>query len=146
MDAQSRITEMVKERNDLYAKAAGETDAKKQAELWLKAGDIEKELMSERERVAKEQERLDEEKARREQELADKRAKEDEAANKKPQMEAVSSTLAKIGGGGIAFLSRKDPNVERGAKASEKAAAATEKAVKKLDEIKNKIGEARWNS
>ena len=145
MDTESRINELVRQRNDLYEKAGGEKDAKKQAELWLKAGEVEKDLLSERERVAKEQERLQSEKEKKEQELADKKAKEDEA-NKKPQTEVVASSLAKIGGGGIAFLSRKDPNIERTAKASEKAAAATEKAVKALNEIKGKLGESRWNS
>ena len=145
LDAESKINELVKQRNELYANAAGEADAKKQAEAWLKAGEIEKDLMQERERVAKEQERLQAEKERREQELANKKAKEDEAANKRPQMETVAASLARIGGGGIAFLARKDPNTERTAKASEKAAAETAKAVKKLDEIKNKITESRWN-
>ena len=145
MSAESRINELVKQRAELYAKAGGEADAKKQAEMWLKAGEIEKELMAERERVAKEQERLLEEKERREQELADKKAKEDEAAGKKPEMEAIASSLTKIGGGGVAFLARKDPDVARTAKGVEKTAAATEKAVKKLDEIKNKINESRWN-
>lgn len=54
------------------------------------------------------------------------------------------STLGKIGGGGGAFLSRRDPNVERAAKAAEKTARATEQAVKRLDALIEKT-DARWN-
>lgn len=146
MDSESKINELIKQRNQLYEDAAGQSDAKKQAEMWLKAGELEKDILAERERVAKEQERLEAERKKAEEDAAEKKRKEEEAAAaKKPEEEVVASSLAKIGGGGFAVLSRKDPDVARTAKATEKAAQETAKAVQKLEQIRQKIGEQRWN-
>ncbi|MEA3213319.1 MAG: hypothetical protein QOE70_6376 [Chthoniobacter sp.] len=196
LEGESKINELIRQRDELYTNAATEGDAAKQAEMWIKAGDLEKSILQERDRVGKEEEQRQERIAKKRESLEDKaleqtldskpidekiamlkewQAKLREAAantdDEETRLEIASKYLdnqsklnglekekdgkkdagvsvqkghlTNIGGGGGAFLARKDPDVAKTAKAAEKTAKATEAALKKLDRLADKI-DARW--
>jgi hypothetical protein len=64
--------------------------------------------------------------------------------SKAPKMEVVASSLARIGGGGRAFIGPREDDSKRTAKASETTAKNTAEAVKVLGEVKDKIDSPKW--
>ncbi len=193
MDGESRLQSMMRRVQELYEKAASEKDAQKQANMWMDAQNLEKDITSERQRVDAEEDQRLAKIAAAQEELADKqlatalagatdaaqriallaeaRAKKDRrileaedeeerlrlmgqreelekqiAAIEKITPSAVASSLAKIGGGGGAYLSAEQRDAERLASAYEKKLAATQAFSKELQAVRQVIRNgARWS-
>jgi hypothetical protein len=69
---------------------------------------------------------------------------QEDALAKAPKMDVIASSIARIGGGGRAFLSVQDDSGKRTAKATEKTAAETVKVKAVLDKIEDKIDKPKW--
>lgn len=71
-------------------------------------------------------------------------ADEDALAKQKPQFDVIASSIARIGGGGRAFLSTRDDTGQRTAKATERTVKELEKTQKVLEKIQDKIDKPKW--
>lgn len=174
LTGEGKILELMKQRNYLNDDASNETDLLKQAELWDKALDIQKEIMTLREKADADEEKRIERIGQKRSELEDKslsleerRAKLQEKlkaeGDEEKQLDLKSnlfdiekqikdknkggvavSSIQKIGGGGAAFARSADPN-DKLIRAVNDAKQESVKSRVILEKIEKKTGKATWN-